>query len=100
VIAPDTTRFVVVALVAVKPVMFATDAVSEPKMPLVIFASDAKRFVDDAVPATDTLPANVDVAVVEVAWKLELTLVLLAVEGTTIQVGSVGGQLGSSVCPG
>ena len=61
---------------------------------------ETTTFVDDAVPATETFPAKVDVAVVEVAWKLALTLVLLAVEGTTIQVGSLGGQLGSSVWPG
>jgi hypothetical protein len=61
---------------------------------------ETTTFVDDAVPATETFPAKVDVAVVEVAWKLALILVLLAVEGMTIQVGSVGGQLGFNVCPG
>jgi hypothetical protein len=61
---------------------------------------ETTTFVDDAVPATETFPAKVDVAVVEVAWKLALMFVLLAVEGTTIQVGSLGGQLGFKVCPG
>jgi hypothetical protein len=60
---------------------------------------DTTAFVDDAVPATEVLPAKVDVAVVEVAWKLALIFVL-AVEGTTMQVASLGGQLGFSVCPG
>jgi hypothetical protein len=61
---------------------------------------ETTAFVDDAVPATEVLPAKVEVAVVEVAWKLALMLVLLAVEGTTMQVASLGGQLGLRVWPG
>jgi hypothetical protein len=60
---------------------------------------DTTAFVDDAVPATEVLPAKVEVAVVEVAWKLALIFVL-AVEGTTMQVASLGGQLGFKVWPG
>jgi hypothetical protein len=56
---------------------------------------DTTLLVDDAVPATETFPANVDAAVVEVAMKL-----LLVVLGTTTQVLSLGGQLGFRVWPG
>jgi hypothetical protein len=61
---------------------------------------DTTALVDDDVPATETFPAKVDVAVVEVAWKLALMFVPLAVEGTTMQVGSLGRQLGFKVWPG
>ena len=66
-----------------------------PLRPPIVTLFETTRFVDEDVPATDTLPANVDVAVVEVAWKLELV-----VFGITTHVGSVGGQLGFSVWPG
>ena len=56
---------------------------------------DTTTLVDEAVPATTTSPAKVEVAVVDVAVKL-----LLVVLGTTIQVGSEGGQPGLRVCPG
>jgi hypothetical protein len=72
------------------------------RMPLrlpIVMLFETTTFVDEAVPATDVLPAKVEVAVVEVAWKLALIFVL-AVEGTTMQVASLGGQLGFSVCPG
>jgi hypothetical protein len=56
---------------------------------------DTTTFVEDAVPATWTLPAKVEVAEVDVAMKLPLV-----VFGMTTQVGSEGAQLGSSVWPG
>jgi len=54
---PKTARlvvvaFVVVLLATVSPVMFAIDAVSELKMPVVKLASEAKRFVLVAFVAT------------------------------------------------
>jgi hypothetical protein len=57
---------------------------------------ETTAFVDDAVPATATLPAKVEVAVVEVAWKLALMFVLLAVEGTTMQVALRANDLETS----
>jgi hypothetical protein len=74
-------------------------ALRMPFRPPIVRLPETMAFVDDAMPATEVLPAKVDVAVVEVAWKLALIFVL-AVEGTTMQVASLGGQLGFSVCPG
>ena len=54
-----------------------------------------ERLPIETSPETATLPAKVEVALLDVAMKLPLVVL-----GTTTQVGSVGGQLGLRVCPG